>query len=194
MTSAGRPTSKIRLGDLDPLEVAADVVTKVLQHVSRVGLGLAPSVAFDHHGPSREEMANSTDLGRTVQRLCLFAQRGELGDWPDASYGLDAARNVCETLFSQAGVPGPFGLGDAEEAAASTGPDDAIGLVLVGAIARGLLALHRSVTPRQLATLAGVSREHATRLAPELGGRRPRYSIKAPTAQRWLRQNHVIGI
>lgn len=189
-----RPTDKPRLAGVDAREVAADVVEHVLKHIARQSFGLAPAVTVGFRTPSRPEMAGGTDLGLTVQSLVAFAQRGELGDWPDASCALDALQTVCSALYTQAGVPGTFGVGDLNEATAATDPEDPLGLVLVGAHARAKLLLEQGITPRELGVLAGVTRQHATMIAADLGAEGPRpLTIAAEVARRWLRERGVPG-
>lgn len=191
-----RTTDKPRLAGVDPVELAADVVELVLAHVARFAMPLSPAVALDFRTPTRAEMANGTDLGLTVRQLVVFAQRGALGDWQDAGCALDAMQTVCSALYSQAGVPGTFGVGEAEEsrdAALETDPEEEIGLVLIGAMARVHLAQGGSISPRELGVLAGITRQAATPIARELGAEAKPLAIPAQAARDWLRARPVPG-
>ena len=100
--------------------------------------------------------------------LCCYAQVGlDATDWEDDAMAADCIMSVCSPLYSQAGNRGTFGIGDIEDATDGADvPDDALGLVLVGAWARMQIGTHGgTVTARELAVLAGISAHHVRLLA-----------------------------
>ena len=189
------PTQFPRLDQLDPLVVAGEACELVLDHVARYAVPLSPGVTLDLRGDmTAERAAASTGIGLTVQDLTRYAQRGELGDWPDASCAEDALIEVCSALYGCAGEPGTFGLGELE---GETDIETPIGVVLVAAHGRWRVAMRQAVTVKAVAALASLSvnaidaliKDGEIRLASE---KRPR-TIAPKEARRFLGARGVPG-
>jgi hypothetical protein len=137
------PSTRPRLSNLDPVDVAADVCSSLVAHIARLAFPLAPAwIAADLPGDA-QDLARSTDLGLTVQQLTVYAQSGSLGDWHDGVDAVDAVASVCSALYSQAGVPGTYDVG---ELSGDADPETPIGLVLVAVDARNALEHGRALT------------------------------------------------
>ncbi len=120
-----RPSTAPKLAALDPREIAQSVCDLVDRHVGRLAF---PRGVTDYQaGP-----ALSSTLGCEMLDLVRYAQTGDVGDWGDDSGALDVLQTICEALYSQAGVPGTFGLGPIEDAE-DDALEDQVSLVLVAA-------------------------------------------------------------
>ncbi len=174
-----RPTTKTRLADLRPEAVGREAHELVLRQAERLATKIGCSLSSV--GPS--------DLQLTAADLCRYAQTGDTADWGDESGALDAAQSLCEVLYSQAGVPGTFDVGELGE---DVDPETPVGLVLAAALARFELGQGEPVTARQLGALAGLDERHVRLLARNgelaLGG-----TVKAEEARRWLSGRGVAG-
>jgi len=188
-----RPSSALRLADLDPREVANEVVGMLCDHLSRQALfALHPGHEF--RLPA-ETAYGGTQLGFTAALLTLYAKTGRAGDWEDdAGCAVDGIQSVCEALYSQAGVPGTFDIGALSDQHPGI-PEEPIGLVLVGAHARVKLSspAEPGVTPRELAVLAGVT-DHQIRHLARAGELELEDGIvPRKAARRWLGARGVPG-
>jgi hypothetical protein len=143
-----RTTDKPRLATLDPNALATEVVQLCVHHLGRYVVPLSPG------GELRVHVAEplATTLGGTVADLCRYAQAGELGDWESGAEAHDAVQSVREALYSQAGIPGTFGLG---EYSSDADPATAHDLLIIAAIARSEMEAAQPLDPRDLAVLAG---------------------------------------
>jgi hypothetical protein len=184
----------IRLADLTPEAVAAEVVDAVLGHLARYAVPLSPGVEL-HVGPARGD----TGLGVTVADLTRYAQTGDTADWGDDDGSLDAAQQIHEALY---GCPADrLARPDGREPAVYADPEDpttAIGVVLRAAEGRRRIAAAGGTVPRRwLAALAGVpastlktqiARGRLAALEGARAGRagRDERQIAAEEALRWL--------
>lgn len=185
-------TDSPRIKDLTPEAVAAEACQLILDHLGRQLFALGPALTGAELGRlDATQAASGTDLGLTVQDLVRFAQDGDTADWGDYLGATDALQSVCERLYSQAGVPGTFELG---EIAGTADPETPIGVVLVAATARIAIEQGEDVTTRQLAVLGGVTSEHLSRLGQKGEiDRAGRGTYSAESARRWLEARGVGG-
>ncbi len=174
--------SSPRLADIDPDALGLEVAELVLAHLARYALPLSPGVTLHIEGDGA-----SSNIALTVADLTRYAQSGDTADWGDDSGALDAIQEVASILYSRAGEPGTFGLGDLE---AEIDPKTGIGAVLIAAMARLALLGGKPVDARALAVLSGVAREHVYRLIRdgEIAARGEARSteIAGAEARRWL--------
>lgn len=177
------------------MAVAEEVLGLVLAHLGRLALPLSPGVTLaltaSRRAPTAERAARDTTLGLTVQQLVSFAKSGDMGDWPDASCALDALREVCAVLYSRPGEPGTFGLGDLADDADIT---STIGLVLVAAHGRALLATGEPVLVKHVAALAGMEPRSIRRMdLPPIDETERPMRFDAVAVRRWLAGRGVPG-
>lgn len=175
----------IRLTSLVPSEVAEQVVGLVLDHASSILLAVDHSATWSAQGHG--------GLRWTVQLLTAYAQTGLTAtDWPSDASAHDAMLDVCEALYSTAGEP-DFGGGDLDRLHDEADPATPIGIVLLAAHCRMTLASspRKAVTVRELAALAGITREAVHRqdaLHVEGGW------VPGADARRWLAARGVAGV
>lgn len=168
-----RPSSALRLRDVDPDAFAAEVVRLVRDHLASSLMRLS----FDGW-----RLPDDDFLLRTEARmLALYAQQGLIGDWTDHGCAADALVSVCAALYSCAGRPDIGGPDDVD-----VDPTDAIGIVLLAAQARIRIDRRHPVPVRELACVAGVDPNHVRLL-----GRTGEIAIvdgavAAKVARRWL--------
>lgn len=187
------PSSTLpRLADLNPVAVARNVVQTVSDHLARQVLRLSPCAKLDLQYP---DGAEHCDLGVTVQDLVRWAQTGE----GNAEEAWDAAQEVCGALYSQAGAPGTFGIGELGLGDAAGDAATPIGVVLLATTARRCITRGEDVAPRWLAALAGLAKRRVNQLAGEgelkrrrSTGPRGRTAIPARDASRLL-ASRIVG-
>ena len=169
-----RPSKTVRLYDLDPSDVAAEVVTRVLER-TRADLDL---LGYDIHRP------DDCPVRTAAARLTAWAQTGDVLSEDEVAENYDLLLRA----FSSSGREMPDGE-----------PTDALSCVLLAAHARrALLRPSRGllVSARALAALAGVatSRVHQLRSdLPRINNPRGGVSIKGIAAKRWLAARGVAG-
>lgn len=181
-----------RLADLDPDALAAEVVEAVRQHIARLALGLQPAHTWDE----RSVEGGVSTLALTTADLTRFAQSGDTADWGAPSCARDALVEVCGALYSRAGEPGTFGVGEIEEVVEGADPSP-LGLMLRAAWARVQIAEGSPVDTAQVAALAGLN-PRAVRQLVDAGELRARLrdgglTVRADEAQRWLAARGVDG-
>lgn len=191
----GRPRSADApplLAELDPERVAADVVDAVRAHIAQTIMRL------DMHSEWRlAQNAGAMGLGTTVRLLTLYAQRGlPVFDWGDHGCASDACLEVFAALYTCAGSP-EIG-GGITDMADDVEPTDAIGVVLLAALARIRLSQRGSVAPRELAVLAGMT-DHGVRHLIRSGEIRAEQDeramkVSSKEAKRWLSARGVKGL
>jgi len=186
------PTTAPRLRDLTPEVVAEEVCRLVLEHLGKQICALGHMLTGDELvGITPAEMVTGTDLGLTVRDLVSFAHSGDCEDWGDYLGALDALQSVCERLFSQAGVPGTFEVG---EIAGVADPETPIGCVLVAATARVSIEQGADVSAKQLGALGGCTSAHLSLLARKGELERTAHGCySATSAKRWLKARGVRG-
>lgn len=185
-----------RLAGLAPATVAAEVVSAVREHMQRLAFNLAPA----HDWIERTTEGSFSTLALKVEDLTRFAQTGDTADWGDPSGARDAMQEVCSALYSRAGEPGTFGVGELEDVIedADDGPGASpVGLVLRAAWARLMIAEGGPVSSAQVAALAGLNPRAVRQLvdAGELSARKRdgEITVKADEARRWLGARGVAG-
>jgi hypothetical protein len=181
-----------RLADLAPATVAAEVVTAVREHIGRLSFCLQPA----HTWHEQTTAGSFSTLALTVEDLTRFAQTGDTADWGGPEGARDAMQEVCAALYSRAGEPGTFGVGELEDVIEDSDPTS-VGLVLRAAWARLMIAEGGPVSSAQVAALAGLNPRAVRQLveAGELSARKRdgEITVKADEARRWLGARGVAG-
>jgi len=177
----------MQLTDLDPESVAREGVERIVEHFYAIASRLDPTLV----------LALPTDVGAaglrpTLHALTAYAQRGlPVWDWTDSGMAADGLLDALAALY---GSPCGGLEATAIDVVDDVDPEDAIGLVLVGAAARIRLDQGRSVTARELAVLAGVAATYVRRLARKgelmTTDERPA-RIAAEDAMRWLNSRSI---
>jgi hypothetical protein len=195
-----------KLSELNPKDVAREVCSRVVDHMHRVAFGLMPTVNLHLPGAEGRDLidalASESNLGLTVQTLTQYAQRGlPAWDWETSGEASDACLDVFSALYTSAGAP-ELG-GGITDMADDVEPDDAIGVVLLAALARIKLDQRAPLTFREVAVLAGISYDGVAKQAqrgeleahPEPGDDRahPRMVVAPAVAKRWLGARGVAG-
>ncbi|WP_394849614.1 hypothetical protein LZC95_19455 [Pendulispora brunnea] len=175
-----------KLADLTPENVGREMADLVEHFVGRLVFGLAPKLTVVR------ESDDASNVQWAGELLTHYAQRGlDATDWPDDGCAIDAIQEACSLLYSCAGKPGTFGVGDLlEDGDVEETP---IGLVLVGAFARHKLAARKDVTPRELAVLVGMSAANVRLLARNGELKIEDGKIPHADAARWLEARGVPG-
>lgn len=186
-------TTSPRLADLVPEQVAEEACQLVLNHLGRQIFVLSPACTGEElSGLTAEDLARGSDLGLTVQDLVRYAQSGDTADWGSQLGALDALQSVCSVLYSQAGQPGIFEVGDLEGVG---DPETPLGLALVAAWARVRLHQGEDLRTRELAALGGCTTAHVAHLARAGEIERASHgAYSAESARRWLGARGVPGI
>ena len=195
-----RPSTHLKLSDIEPKDIALLVVGRVVQHIGRFAFGLQPGVMVTiRPDPPDDAACMSTTLGMTAHDLAVYARGGlckEL-DWEDDSCARDAVQSVCEALYSRAGEDG-FGVGPLEDGWAWEDTEHPVSLVLCAAWARIAIAGGEEVPPQCLGALSGLSKRSIYDLIDrgdiEAGGDRGSTVIEAAVAKRWLAARGVKGL
>lgn len=177
------PTA-LRLRDLDPHTLALDTARRLLDHVTSLCIPISPlgevrTPQIDHADLERCELYMST------RRLAQYAVHGGELDAPVQEYLISLI-----PMWSAAEGNGTSEIDGMVESEPST----PLGVVIAAAVARERLAEGHSVTPAQLATLAGVDRDYLLRLAAagDLPGARQAkegrrtWTVSAKGALQWL--------
>lgn len=172
MADRGRPTSRLRLRDLDPEALAREVTDAVLAHVLRL---------VDLTEPGRGSVPRlDRDLSRSVRCLAAYARDGTPLDAPVGEYLVSMI-----PLYTS-----PMGESEIADLSSEVDPETPLGLVLVAAIARDRIAtgVEMVIHARELAVLAGLDVEHVRRLC-----RSGEIEQDAAGARRWLAARGVPG-
>lgn len=199
MTRRGAPTDKPRLSQLDPRAVAEEVAGLVANHVAALLFTLDPGAQWTCPAGA------GSSLGFTTALLTDWAQRGTNGEEWTTGMALDGMQAVCEALYSQAGVPGTFGVGELDrpepdtddDPMADADPESTIGVVLLAANGRCSIAQGEPVTAAELGALADMTAvsvralARAGELAIDLDTRPA--VVAAKDARRWLAARGVPG-
>lgn len=175
-----RPVSAPRLAKVDPEQVAAAAVGRLLHHVEQVAIPLSPMVqTMDRSGSP-----SATPLGHSVAALCVWAQRGH----GDPSELEDLFRQVASPLLGRPVDSGTPRTPDFDREL-DADPSDEILLVLLAARARLRLARGQPIAPREVAVLSGRSSDNV-RLHIRRGNLQATRSglVDAGEAARWLRE------
>jgi len=186
----------VRLANIDPAEVAEEVVRLVADHLASTAIRLDPTLSMPAlHG----EGLGGMGLRATVRALATYAQRGlPVWDWTDHGMAADGLLDVIAALYSR---PADGGLSrTAIDVLDDVDPVDAIGLVLVAAAARVQLDRKHALSARELGALAGIGSAAIRKLtrAGELpaegaGVRGEPLRVPADAAVRWLAARGVSG-
>jgi hypothetical protein len=185
----------MKLSEIDPISLARTSVNKLRDHVARITFHLAPISQW------REEVTidgmENTDVGQTIMQLAGYAKSGALGDWPDATCAVDAATNVCTMFYTAPGIDHEF-VG--AEITGEADPETELGLIVTAAIARAKVSdgTIGTLNARELASLAGLTYYHVTRLMTggelQCSDAERGRSVTPEEAGRWLRARGVEGV
>lgn len=146
----------IKLSEIDPVEVALEVCSWVVEHVRSVTFHIDPS--GEATAPLCRDLTNS-DLALSVAELARYARSGP-PHCDDANGPAEYLQTVAEVLLTGAHprvysiVPYPWD--ESLDEGRDTDPEHAIDVVLVAAMARDRLESGSDVTVRQLAALASL--------------------------------------
>lgn len=174
----------MRLADIDPGKLALDTCTALLDHVQRLLFEISPIGDIKTPGIEPSGLIGC-QLYHSLSDLATYAVHGGELDAPVHEYLVSLI-----PLYSSAigeGTSHVDGLVESE-------PKTELGVVIAAAVAREALALGKSVTPAQLAILAGVDRDYVLALASrgDLQGAkqakegRRAWTITAKGAAKWL--------
>jgi hypothetical protein len=168
----------------DPHTVALDLCRQTIDHVQSLLIPLSPigTVAT----PSIDvDQLQSCELYLSTRRLAQYAVNGGELDAPVQEYLISLI--PCYSAAVGSGTAEIDGLVEAQ-------PETALGLVIAAAVARDAMDNGKSVTPAQLAVLAGIDRQRVLQLITagdmpgakqEPDGRRG-WTIAARSARKWL--------
>jgi len=203
------PSTAVRLASLVPADVAREVCQQVLSHLTTLAFGLAPAYALiEGHLPGRPGVPapglESSTLYGQVEALVTYAQTGADSEAEDAAVAADYAQDrlqaVCSALYSRAGEPGVFGVGELGQAIRGRGLDSPLAVVLVAAWARVELLADRPLGTGPLAALAGLSTDQVGVLVKRgeirAGKRAAGKYLRIPAVEcrRWLGARGVRGL
>lgn len=181
-----RPSSTLRLKDIDPAKFGEDVHNAVLSHIATLALRIDATWRADQ-GPST--------LRWTAQMLAGYARIGlPATDWPDHGCAMDAILDVCSSLYACAGEPS-FGAGELDALETETEATTPVGIVLLAAHGRVRISRRERLSRKEVAALGGVDRKHLTFL--EKNGELeidPDKGIRSAEARRWLGARGVEGL
>lgn len=180
-----RPTTTLRLSDIDPAALSADITGEMARHIARLAAPLSPGLTVHVDGPHGD-----SGVGLSAADLARYA-RGEGGlDSTVEDYAVELVPLLSSPLATGSALPPVLtrwlaGQVDADD----LDPDsleDRLALVLTAALGREALDHRQPVSVGQLATLAGVSPDHVRLL-----GRRGEVAVEggqvsAEEARRWL--------
>lgn len=187
----------LTLADVDPEEVAAEVVRLVVDHLHQSAMRLDPTIVLPI--PAQLDEVGGLGLRATARALAVYAQRGlPVWDWTDHGMAADGLLDVLATLYSR---PADGDLSHtAIDVVDEVDPDDAVSLVLVAAAARIRIDRGEAVAARELGALAGLGaagvRYHVREgelVASGSGRRGDPLRVEAVDAARWLAARGVAG-
>jgi hypothetical protein len=178
------PSTKPILRQIDPQSLGERIATQVLEHIARLSVHLSPGVVV--HIDSRDG-ASASGVALSVADLVAWAKDGvgALEEIPDLLL------NVASILYARPIDQGTFQVSDLDEVEAD--PDTEIGVVLVAANARLLLARGQPIDARQLAAVSGGSAVNIRRLIREGEIGQQDGCVPASSARRWLSERKVPG-
>jgi hypothetical protein len=197
-----RPTDKIRIQNIDPELVAADVDERMDKALSKMIESALLDVSLNiSEAPVKLHRSRTSNLAMTGRDLAIFAQQGLCGslDWEDHSCAADAAHELVSRLYArpvEALQSGSGNVGPLDEAL-DADLDDPLSLVLVAAWARWELSQGAPLTARQLAAIAGLDPDVVKRMGREgelrFNAERPA-TVNAKEAKRWLKARGIKGV
>jgi hypothetical protein len=143
-----RPTSKLRLRDIDPRTTADECVRALQARLDKMARVLRPPLTFE---ATVDPSAGDCDLAKWILTLGAYALRGT-----SLRLGLETLIGRLEPLRACADAVGS--LDPAE-------PVTPLDFLIAGARARAALEVGDTLTSVQLAILAGLDRDHVNGLA-----------------------------
>lgn len=172
------PSSKPRLAQLVPEDVAAAAEAKVLGHLYSQWMSLV-----DMHVNLPSVPERSTEIYRVVRELTQYAQGIHRLDAPAQEY-LVSLVPLWSSVLGEADVDD--GVGDAD-------PSTPLGLVICATLGRDAVVAGQGVSAVQLAALSGLSDRQVRQLASAGELVLENGSIAAKEARRWLVARGVPG-
>lgn len=177
-------STALRLRDIDPHTVALDTARQTLDHVTSLCISLSPVGEVRTPPISHEELANC-ELFMSTRRLAQYAVSGAELDAPVQEYLISLI--PCYSAAIGNGTADVDGLTESQ-------PTTALSIVIAAAVAREALDQGKSITPAQLALLAGCERQRILQLiaAGDMPGARQEpdgrrgWTIAARSARKWL--------
>lgn len=170
-----RPTTALRLADIDPAAFGAEVERLVTDHATTLLMAVSIDATWqlpEHAGQLRHE----------ATMLAAYAQRGLVGDWAHHGNAADALVAVCAALYTCAGRRHEIGGPDDVD----VDPTDQLGIVILAAQARIRIDQKEPVPVRELACLAGVDPNHVRLLGRQGELAVVDGAVAAKVARRWL--------
>lgn len=176
----------LRLSDIDPATLAADIGEALAKHLGRLAFAAAPGYTVHVDGPHGD-----TDLGMTAADLARYARGDDGLDGPVSDYALSLLALFEAPLRGDTGQhPEPLGRwlrGEVRDGGLDPASlVDRLALVIVAAFGREAIDDGGAVSPAQLAALGGVDPTYVRRLVRQ--GELPagEDGVPAGDARRWL--------
>lgn len=181
--------------EIDPTDVARDVVTRIVDHLGRQSFQLAPFRPELFRIPPVDDLLGASDIALTTRAVVLYAQRGcPVWDWTDSGMALDGLTSLLVALYACPGRP-EFGGGILDDAP-DLEPEDDLSTVLLAAMGRIRIDQGADVPAREVGALSGVRLRRVQQLAQagelEATSTRP-MMLNPATADRWLGARGVPG-
>lgn len=187
----------MKLADINPAEVAAEVVGWVAHQRFRLGMALWAVGTTD---PEPAPDWKASDIGLAVHQVAVYARTGTPPEHR-AELLPEYLQTIGEALWTGA-HPGVYNAVPFPWAAGAGEPTEAIDVVLIAAVARDWLSRDEPVTQQMVAVLAGVSTLGLRNLVsagelkadvPDDDDGRVRL-VAAEEARRWLSARGVPGL
>lgn len=180
-----RPTTTLRLSDIDPAALSAAITEAVAHHVGRLAVPLSPGLTVHVEGPHGD-----SGVGLSAADLARYA-RGEGGlDSTVEDYAVELVPLLASPLATGGDLPlvlTRWLSGQVDADLLDPGSlEDRLALVLTAALGREALDHGQPVSVGQLAVLAGVSPDHVRHLARKGEVTVKDGQVSAEDARRWL--------
>ena len=175
------PTNKLRLSQLVPDEVAADIAKRSIDHVANLTFSLLKGDAVL---PAVKDY-RITPIYRELRRFAYYAVHGAMFEGDSVHHYMISLIPLWQSVCgADADVDGVSDTAD---------PETPLGLVICAALARRRIALGETVSAVQLAVLSGLSDRQIRQLISVREIAATGGSISAKNARRFLGARKVPG-